>query len=96
VEFNQSLLVDNIVNLMIILYFLMNYKAMTVFARPWKSFKMCSCLLSISGNQVQCVVSFVVMESIIHPNVPILFELTASVMQPYLYFCCCSSHRQPL
>jgi hypothetical protein len=57
---------------------------------------MCSCLLNIPANQVQSVVSFVVMENIIHPNVPRLFELRSSVMQPSLYFCCCSSHRQPL
>jgi len=31
-------------------------------------------------NQVQCVVSFVVMESIIHQNVPGLLECCASVM----------------
>jgi len=81
VEFNESVLADSTVNLVIILPH--NEWLM----REWQYlsglggvFKPVAVFLSIPGNKVQCVVSYVIMESIIQPNVPRLLGCCASVM----------------
>ena len=56
-----------------------DYRGMTLFSMPRGSFKF-MCLLSIPGNQVQYVMAFVVMASVIHPNVLRLLGCRAPVM----------------
>jgi hypothetical protein len=43
-------------------------------------FQICSCRLSTSGNQVQSIESYLVLESIFYPNVPRLFGWCTSGM----------------